>query len=137
VLQTETRVENGGRDALPVALQARAEYSAGLPEDPRLSLSFTRQDGEAVDRTLFSAGVETSGSETYLAEDRPAGEWRAFHRQAPLKFVNHFEKDGVARCAMNWSVRGENRLSLALWSPQRTLAPGEGFVFRTDYEVER
>ena len=137
VLQTETRVENGGRDALPVALQARAEYSAGLPEDPRLSLSFTRQDGEAVDRTLFSAGVETSGSETYLAEDRPAGEWRAFHRQAPLKFVNHFEKDGVARCAMNWSVRGENRLSLVLWSPQRTLAPGEGFVFRTDYQVER
>jgi len=137
VLQTETRVENGGRDALPVALQARAEYSAGLPEDPRLSLSFTRQDGEAVDRTLFSAGVETSGSETYLAEDRPAGEWRAFHRQVPLKFVNHFEKDGVARCAMNWSVRGENRLSLVLWSPQRTLAPGEGFVFRTDYQVER
>ena len=137
VLQTETRVENGGRDALPVALQARAEYSAGLPEDPRLSLSFTRQDGEAVDRTLFSAGVETSGSETYLAEDRPAGEWRAFHRQAPLKFVNHFEKDGVARCAMNWSVRGENRLSLVLWSPQRTLAPGEGFMFRTDYQVER
>ena len=137
VLQTETRVENGGRDALPVALQARAEYSAGLPEDPRLSLSFTRQDGEAVDRTLFSAGVETSGSETYLAEDRPAGEWRAFHRQVPLKFVNHFEKDGVARCAMNWSVRGENRLSLVLWSPQRTLAPGEGFMFRTDYQVER
>jgi hypothetical protein len=136
VLQTETRVENGAGRALPVALQARAEYSAGLPEDPGLSLSFTRQDGEMVDRTMFSAGVETSGSETYLAEDRPAGEWRAFHRQRPLKFVNHFEKDDVARCSMNWSVRGENRLSLVLWSPQRTLAPGEGFLFRTDYRIE-
>ena len=137
VLQTETRVDNGAKEALPVALQARAEYSAGLPEDPRLSLSFKRQDGEMVDRTLFSAGVETSGSETYLAGDRPAGEWRAFHRQAPLKLVNSFGRDDVARCAVNWSVRGENRLSLVLWSPQRTLAPGEGFLFRTDYRIER
>ena len=90
-----------------------------------------------VDRTLFSPGVETSGTETYLAEDRPDGEWRAFHRQASLKFANRFEKGDVARCAMNWSVRGENRLSLILWSPQRTLAPGEGFLFRTDYRIER
>jgi hypothetical protein len=137
VLQTETRVENGAKVQLPVALQARAEYSAGLPEDPQLSVAFRRQDGEMVDRTLFSAGLETSGSETYLAEDRPDGEWRTFHRQAPLKFVNRFEKDDVARSAMNWSVRGENRISLVLWSPQRTLAPGEGFLLRTDYRIER
>jgi hypothetical protein len=137
VLQTETRVENGSKEQLPVALQARAEYSAGLPEDPRLSIAFRRQDGEIIDRTLFSAGLETSGSETYLAEDRPDGEWRVFHRQAPLKFVNRFERDDVARCAMNWSVRGENRISLVLWSPQKTLAPGEGFLFRTDYRIER
>jgi hypothetical protein len=90
-----------------------------------------------VDRTLFSAGLETSGTETYLAGDRPDGEWRTFHRQAPLHLVNRFEKDDVARCSMNWSVRGENRTTLVLWSPQRTLDPGTGFVFRTDYRIER
>ena len=137
VLQTETRVENGAKEALSVALQARAEYDAGLPEDPRLAVAFRRQDGEMVDRTLFSAGLETSGSETYLADDRPDGEWRTFHREAPLQLVNRFEKDDVARCAMNWSVRGENRISLVLWSPQRTLEPGAAFVFRTDYRIGR
>jgi hypothetical protein len=137
LLQTETTVENASKEALPVALQARAEYSAGLPEDPRLAIGFRRQDGEMVDRTLFSAGLETSGNETYLAADRPDGEWRTFHRQAPLQLVNRFQKGDVARCAMNWSVRGDNRMTLVLWSPQKTLEPGASLVFRTDYLVER
>ncbi len=135
LLQTETRVENDSRDTLSVSLQARADYSAGLPDDPRLAISFRSQDRAAVDRTLFSAGVETSGSENYLAGDRPDGEWRVFHRQAPLHLVNRFEKDDVARCSMNWSVRGENRITLVLWSPQMTLQPGSGSLFRTDYGI--
>jgi len=136
LLQTETVVENGAKEALPVALQSRAEYSAGLPEDPRLTIAFRRQDGEMVDRTLFSAGLETSGNETYLAADRPDGEWRTFHRQAPLQLVNRFQKDDVARCALNWSVRGDNRMTLVLWSPEKTLEPGARFVFRTDYRID-
>jgi hypothetical protein len=120
-----------------VALQVRAEYSAGLPADPRLAISFRRQDGETVDRTFFSAGAETSGSETLLAEDRPDGDWRVFHRQAPLRLVNRFEKDEVARCSVNWSVRGENRVTLGLWSQEMKLEPGADFLFHTDYRIER
>lgn len=58
------------------------------------------------------------------------------HRQAPLKLVNGFEKGDVACRSINWSARGDDRANLVLGSPQRTLAPGESFLFRTEYRIE-
>jgi hypothetical protein len=57
------------------------------------------------------------------------GEWRAASRivvRAPVQQVD--------RCAKTWSAKGPGRVTFALWSKQRTLAPGERSVLDVEYE---
>ncbi len=130
-LRTATTVENGAGEPRDVALQSRADYGPGLNDDPSLRLSWA-----GTEKILFEPGKETSGVENYTGADVPDGAWSAFHLKAPVRLVNRFSRAQSPRASMNWSVRGENRVTLTLWSEQRKLAPGEKLEFATDYAVE-
>jgi hypothetical protein len=49
--------------------------------------------------------------------------------------VNRFAKDQVARCFLNWTAKGENRVGLAVASHRRTLRPGDRLAFDADYGI--
>ncbi|MCS7316085.1 MAG: DUF4838 domain-containing protein, partial [Bryobacterales bacterium] len=135
-LLIETVLENVGDRAIQAALQARANYGPGRLEDPRLAVSYRARDGRPVDRTMFEPGLETSGGEYLDGGACPDGAWRALHRAGGPALVNRFRNDEVARARLEWSVRGDNRLTLGLWTPERTLQPGETLRLEASYAVE-
>lgn len=135
-LVVETTLENSGHTAVQAALQARVNYGPGRLEDPRLVVSYRSRDGRAVDRTMFEPGLETSGAEFLDGGGRPDGAWRAWHRAGGPVLVNRFRNEQVARARLEWSVRGDNRLTLAVWTPERTLRPADTLTLETVYAVE-
>ncbi len=135
-VRTETEVENGGSKPAQVALEARVEFSPGRIEDPRIAVSYRTQDGHAVDRTLFEPGLETSGAEFLDGPAQPQSVWRAFHRAGGPALLNRFSADQVRRCRLEWTVRGENRITLALWSEEKQLKPGETLKLEAGYLVQ-
>ena len=116
VLYTETVAENAGKKPVELALQSRIEMDAGDLRQAALRL----RDGER--RFENSAGNETL----------EPGEWTLLRGGRPL--VRSQAPNGqAARMALSWSVKGENRVTMTLWSPQRTLAPGERLRLDAEY----
>jgi hypothetical protein len=72
-----------------------------------------------------------------MAADRPDGEWRLYHPKTPLQLVSRFASEEVARCAVDWSARGENRATLTLWSEQTVLPPGKTVSLKADHAAAR
>jgi len=97
---------------------------------------YRKQDGGAVEKQLIEPEKQPTGTETYSGSDRPDGEWRVVNRSGGLVPVNHFAREQVARCALNWSAKGENRVSLTVWSNKRKLGPGENLKLEADYGVQ-
>jgi len=135
-VRTETELENAGAAPIQAALQSRAEYSPGRLGDPRIAVRYRTQDGHAVDRTLFEPGVETRLAESLDGAARPDGVWRAFHRAGGPSLVNRFLNGQVQRALLDWSVQGDNRIALGLWSAERELKPGEVLKLEAGYAVE-
>lgn len=132
-LELENRLENGTSAPVVAALQVRASYGAGRPEDARLAIAYPARDGRRVDRTLFEPGLETSGAETLTGGQMPAGLWKTFHRAGGVQLVNSFRASDVEQVRLEWSVRGDNRVSLVLWSPEVELVPGSAVEMTTEY----
>ena len=84
---------------------------------------------------MLRPGVYAAASETYTGTDRPDGEWQLLNRTMRLTLVNRFAKDQVERCTVSWRARGENRVTLALWSRQTLLSPGQSLQLNADYSV--
>ncbi len=135
-VRTETALENGGSKPAHATLEARVEFSPGRIEDPRIAVSYRAQHGGVVDRTLFEPGLETSGAEFLDGSARPQSVWRAFHRAGGLALLNRFSAEQVRRCRLEWTVRGENRVTLALWTEEKELKPGESVKLEADYALE-
>ncbi|MCS6953550.1 MAG: DUF4838 domain-containing protein [Bryobacterales bacterium] len=135
-LETETVVENRGEGPVELAVQCRAEFSPGLVEDPRIAVAWRARDGRVVDRTLFEPGNETSGSESLSGDALPDGLWRAFHRAGRPALANRFSPEQAPRAVLSWTVRGENRITLALWSAERALRPGEALRLEVSYQPQ-
>lgn len=135
-LQIRTVVENEGVFNVQAALQARVNYGPGRLDDPRLAVHYRARDGRVVDRTMFEPGLETSGAEFLEGPACPDGAWRALHRAGGRALLNRFGTDQVSRVRLEWSVRGDNRLTLALWTAERELRPGEVLQLDAFYAVE-
>jgi hypothetical protein len=54
-----------------------------------------------------------------------------------MAVVKSFPQDQVMRSYVNWSDKADSRVTLTLWSAQRTLAPGETLKLEVDYEISR
>jgi Domain of unknown function (DUF4838)/Glycosyl hydrolase family 67 N-terminus len=134
VVHTETVLENTSRNPIEAVLQSRIETDPGQLDD--VVVRYRKQDGGAVEKQLIELEKQPTGTETYSGSDRPDGEWRVVNRSGGLVPVNHFPQEQVARCALNWSAKGENRVGLAVWSNKRTLGPGETLKLEADYGVQ-
>ena len=137
VVHTVTEVENGEKEPVNAALQARAEFSAGDVDGTGLALRYKARDGTVVDSPLFQPGQETTGNEMLKEAKVPDGSWTAWHRELPLGLVNAFRNNQVVRSNMTWTLRGDNRVTLGLWTAEKSLAPGEKMVLEADYAVGR
>ena len=135
-VRMESELENGAAAPIQAALAVRANYGPGRVQDPRLGVAYRTRDGKAVDRTLFEPGLETSGAETLEGAACPDGAWRALHRGGGPVLLNRFSSDQVPRVRLEWSVRGDNRLTLGLWTAEHELKPGQVLRLEASYAVE-
>ncbi len=131
-LKSVTRVDNPTAQPVEFVIQARAFFAS-----PDLGFSSGEPNGTWTDRVLRAPGTPPAGSETLEGDARPAGVWALWRPAAGLRVVNRFSRDEVARCIVDWSVRGSKRSSLNLFSPRTTLAPGQSIELRSDYQVVR
>ncbi len=116
-LSTETEVLNTSDAPASVAVQVRADLE---PVDiDAAKVSFRNASGAAIEKQLIVPGELPNGRETYAAELRPAGEWRL----SAANVVNRFAE--AERAVLSWSAKSRPSVTLALWSPERILAPGE------------
>ncbi|MCC6859913.1 MAG: DUF4838 domain-containing protein [Bryobacterales bacterium] len=106
-LRTVTTVTNRSSERLEVALQSRGEFRAA---DLRI------QPGE------LSAGNDPC---------TVSGRWRVTGQ-----VVAEAPPEQLDRCSINWSAKGEGRVTLTLWSKKRILAPGESLELQAAYTAE-
>ena len=136
VLHTVTTVENSGPAALPVAIQARAEVNSGDPEAPAVTVRFPAEGGPVFEKELLGPAGSFYGNEEYGGGGRPAGEWTFLNPGVGVRLTNRFRAPEVDRIRLLWRGRRQNTVQLSLWSPTRTLAPGETMKLEADYVVE-
>ena len=91
--------------------------------------------GASVEKLLTQPERQPSGTEFYTGADQPDGEWSVGTRAGGPAIVNRFVKDQAARCFLNWTAKGENRVGLAVASHHRTLRPGDRLTLDADYGI--
>jgi hypothetical protein len=122
-------VTNAGSEPRTIAIQSRAEYSPGLAGDSRIQYGWGSGS-----KSPITPGVETSGNESPKIEELN-GSWWAGHAATTVRLQNTFQR--VPRAQVTWSVRGDNRVTLAIWSEERLLKPGETHSFESTYGISR
>ena len=138
-LYTETYAQNVGGAALDVVLQSR--FDANPTKGPAseemddVSIAFTAQDGNTVEKKLVDPDLEPVGGETYSGSRRPDGEWRIVSPTAGFTLVNRFSKPQVARCFVRWGAKNQNQVSFVLWSEKRRLQPGDSMRLDAEYSL--
>ena len=133
-LRTETVLENASAGPVQALLQSRWDVDPGNVET--VSVAYRKQGGGAVQQELIQPEQPPIANETYSGADQPAGEWRVMNRAGGPVTVNRFPSEQVARCYLNWTIKSENRVGMAVSSVRRTLQPGERLSLNSDYGVE-
>jgi len=122
-----------GQEMIEVTLQAQFDGDPGPLDDA--VVEFRASDGRVVRKKLIVTDAQPVGGDTYTGAARPAGEWRAVHLKTGLTLVNSFPADQPDRASLMFSAKNSSRVTLALWSPKRTLKPGESMRLNADYLV--
>jgi hypothetical protein len=133
ILETETTVENAGPAAVELAMLVQFDADAGRMEDA--AVEFRARDGSTVRRKMIEPAEQSGGADTYIGARLPDGEWRVTNRGAALELACGFRAAEATRTALNWSAKNQNRVSLGVWSPKRTLRPGETLPLAVSYQV--
>jgi hypothetical protein len=128
-LQTETRATNQGASPVQAALQLRADFATPVIDNSRMS--FQRLNGESVDTRFVVEGAEPTGKITWTGADRPASEWRLHNADSVLSV--RFNTPQTGRGFLNWTAKSTSGVTFGLWSPERTLAPGESLQLDSLY----
>jgi hypothetical protein len=134
-VQTETTVENTGSSATDAVLNSKCDLAPEHPQE--LEVIFRSQEGRAVEEVTFPPDEEPSGSQWYTDSEQPDGEWTLKGVGTQMAVVNRFPKDQVTRCSLSWTGKADSRVTMALWSAKRTLAPGEILKLEADYGISR
>jgi len=132
-LRTRTVLENTRAEPIDALLQSRWEVDPG-PLDAA-SLSYRTQAGARRETPFIQLERQPSGTESFEGADQPDGEWTITTRAGGLVTVNRFAKEQVARCLLNWTAKGENRVGLTVASERRTLKQNESLILDADYGV--
>ncbi|MCX6622470.1 MAG: DUF4838 domain-containing protein [Acidobacteria bacterium] len=134
-LVTINTVENTLDTPVPVTAQSRAEI-AGDPAGTDIALEYQGKGGFQQNGILYHTGIPAEGSKPVVGAELPNGEWTGVSASAALRLVNRFDLAEIPRCTWSWSVRGENRLGMGVWTPERLLKKGEKLTLRTLYRVD-
>jgi hypothetical protein len=126
-IEIESRLTN--RSNQPVAnvvLRTHPQFRVSS-DDPSARLMVRQADGSWKEMPLRS--------ETYLSgTDLPAGAWGIALGQKGMTIVNEFDPSQVRQCYLyTW----REFTNLELFSPVKTLAPGESLVLKHRYVVRR
>ena len=130
---TETVLHNDSGKPYTAILQSQFDADAGRMDDA--AVEFRGRNQEAVNVRMIEPAAQPVGGETYLDARMPDGEWRVVNRASGLAICNSFPAPQAARCVLAWSAKNQHRVSLSVWSPKRTLAPGESMRLETSYEL--
>ncbi len=136
LLRTFTAATNRGSSPVLVALQSRVEFQPGDMDNPTVDFAYQGDDGRPVRKTLLPVANGYFGIETFPGNTAPRREWRLINPQLSLTMVNRFDLDQAAIRRLWYRGRGENKVSLCVWSPERVLAPGESINLDTEYGIE-
>jgi hypothetical protein len=90
-----------------------------------------------VRKKLIEPGAQPVGDDNYTGAGRPACEWRVVDLKTGLALVNNFPPEQADRASLVFSAKNVSRVTLALWSPKRTLKPGESMRLNADYSAQR
>lgn len=132
-LRLECVAENASGPALEMALQVRMETDPGSMDD--VFLTFRTRGGTTVERKLVQPEEQPSGSETYVESELPDGEFRVVNTGSGSSLAVRFQD--AARLAVAWSAKGEDRVTLGLWSEKRKLETGEKAKLAAIYKISR
>lgn len=136
LLMTSTTVTNASAAPVAVTLHSRADANPGDPENPTIDFAFTPRRGAVVRKTLVPPIAENQGDEFFRGDQKPDGEWRLINSSLGFTLANTFPFEQVERCRMWWRGRKQNPFSIGLWSPRRTLQPGESLSLDAGYRVD-
>lgn len=124
-LATRTEVINTSQQDRPVALQVRADLA---PRDVDTeAIAFLTASGEEIRRPVIVPEKEPTGREMWEGAKLPAGQWRL----GDTGTANWFA--GAQRALATWSVKERPSVALLLWSPEKTLRPGESLAVEAGY----
>ncbi|MCC7498673.1 MAG: DUF4838 domain-containing protein [Bryobacterales bacterium] len=135
-LHTTATVTNRGNATVKLALQSRLEFQPGLRDQPSVLYGFRRVNGATVEESLLPQRDLYFGIENHTGNERPNGEWTVWNPSAGIRVRNRFSLEQAHICRLWWRGRGENKVDLCLWSPDRQLEPGESLSLDADYDVE-
>jgi hypothetical protein len=133
-LHTSTIVENAGQAPVPAALQVRAEYTPG--DIDKASMSFTRINGQRVEQPFITPNHEPTDKYTWNGGDKPSREWKLQQGGGQSLYVR-FQDEQVGRTYLNWTAKSRAGAQFLLWSPEKTLKPGESLKLEADYGAVR
>jgi hypothetical protein len=119
-----------------IALQSRVEFQPGDMDHPSVEFAYQSEGGRPVHKTLLPVANSYYGIETFPGKVAPVREWRLINPPLALTLVNRFNLEQSAIRRLWYRGRGENKVSLCVWSPERLLAPGESLSLDTDYGIE-
>ena len=136
ILRTYTTATNRGTVPVPLILQSRAEFEPGDMDNPTVEFAFRRQDASEISKKLLPPAEGYFGIETFSGAGRPDREWCLHNPSRGVTLRNRFSYEQTPICRLWWRGRGENKVDLCLWSPERALEPGESLRLDTDYAVE-
>jgi hypothetical protein len=135
VIRTSTTAHNESGEPLAVTLQSRAQVNPGDRQNPTVDFSFPRRDGTRRHDQILPPTGDNQGDEFFRDDQRPSGEWSLINSGNGIKLTNRFADDQVERCRFWWRGRRRNTVAIDVWSPLKTLAPGENITLETDYGV--
>ncbi|HEY3835503.1 MAG TPA: DUF4838 domain-containing protein [Bryobacteraceae bacterium] len=128
-LHTVTIANNKTSSPKPVALESHIDLA---PADIDSALmSFQPLSGQAVNRRLIVAEEPPADKASWNGSDRPAREWRLVENRNVV--FARFPESLVGRSYANWTAKSRPGVSLGLWSPEKTLPPGQSLRLETDY----
>jgi len=129
-VRTSVTARNPTNAPLEALVMLTAELAPGDIDKARVR--FHSAGGADIDKQLIVPAEPPEGSATYGAADIPDGEWRLV-REGRGDLANRFPRDLVDRVTVSWSVKGVPRVTFAVYSKKRTLAPGETLKLESDY----
>jgi hypothetical protein len=135
LLRTATTVRNEGPAPIPLTLHSRVEINPGDLENPTVDFSYRRRGGAEHRQRIFPPPELPLGDLFLGGDELPDGEWRLTNPRLGLTIANRFPPGQVERCRLWWRGRRQGQANLGVWSPPRTLAPGENLKLETDYFI--